>query len=694
MTQRLRPNGASNGHALSCLIEIARVLGVKVGETGSGAANSSAHIYLLDEIIELAEGLGIILQPLLLTDGSVICADNLAPGTLVKLEDESYAVFGGTRGLSSARVYYPDRGWSTVSRKDFDRHLTETALEATVMLPLHRTRAAVGRLNIRSLISFSRPIRRSFAQAVILSIILQLYVLVSPVYLKMVIDSVTVHDDLALLKVLAVSFALLAVFNAAASLIRAATMRELSVQMNWDMTRGVLHHLLRLPLRWFESRSLGDILSRVQGLEQIRAFLAACVMSLLDGVLSIITLVMLAHFLPGLAFLSVLALGIYALLRAFGVPVSMRLNARSITYSASEHGSRIESIRGIQSIKAMGGEARRESDWSSKLMYAVRSAQDAALAAAFFGTLQTLLATLTTVLAVFIGANAVLRGDITLGVLTAALAYMGQFAQRATSLIEQVIAWRMLDVQLSRLEDIALEAPEPTRSNRRSGSTISKGAIIVDGVVFNYGSGSSNILENLSLSVSSGEHVAIVGPSGAGKTTFLKLLCGLYQPSSGTIEIDGRQVADLSKTELLQSVGVVLQNDELFAGSVADNVAFFERRPDHGRVRECLDFAGIAAEISTLPGGIHATIGDMGTALSGGQRQRLLLARALYKKPKILLLDEATSHLDAAKERTIVHNLRELQITRVVVAHRRETIDAADRVIVLNRGRVSDNIAS
>jgi ATP-binding cassette subfamily B protein RaxB len=334
----------------------------------------------------------------------------------------------------------------------------------------------------------------------------------------------------------------------------------------------------------------------------------------------------------------------------------------------------------------MGAERGRERDWAATLADSIVKSQTQALAATNFASFQSFISTLTTVAFIYVGARLALSGQMTIGVLTAALAYHGQFSQRASSLFEQLLAFKMLDVQLERVADIVLQPPERGLEVSSGATRPLLGRLDISDVGFAYSADGPQVLHRVNLSVESGEHVAIAGPSGCGKSTLAKLVCGLYRPLSGEILIDGQTIDQIGLSHLRASLGVVMQDDQLISGSVLENVAFFSEAIDVTRVWECLALARIDDEIRALPLAAETEVGDMGVVFSGGQKQRLLIARALYRQPSILLLDEATSNLDVASEQAIIGTLNELKITRIVISHRPETIAAADRVIRLSRG--------
>jgi len=301
---------------------------------------------------------------------------------------------------------------------------------------------------------------------------------------------------------------------------------------------------------------------------------------------------------------------------------------------------------------------------------------------------------------VWVGALLVLDRSFSVGMLFAFFAYKEQFALRVSGLIDKAVELKMLKLQGERLADIVLTAPEDQglplaapMSKRRADQGVPPILELRD-VAFSYSQGEQPVLQNLSLAIQAGESVAIVGPSGCGKTTLLKVMLGIHEPQDGELIVDGVGLSRLGLRAWRDMIGTVMQDDVLFAGSVLDNISFFDAEPDLDWVRRCAQLAAVEDEIDDMPMGFHTLVGDMGCSLSGGQRQRILLARALYKKPQILFLDEATSALDVDRERLVNHAVRELSMTRVIVAHRPETIASVGRVVVLKEGRVAQDLRS
>jgi ATP-binding cassette subfamily B protein RaxB len=308
----------------------------------------------------------------------------------------------------------------------------------------------------------------------------------------------------------------------------------------------------------------------------------------------------------------------------------------------------------------------------------------------WFGTASTFLMGIEHVILVFVAAKMVLQAKFTIGMIFAFMSYRQSFSQKAIALVERIIEFRLLNLHLERISDIALEPQEDQGENEFSAPQEIKGNIEFRNVTFSYAPTEALVLDKINFSITVGETVAIVGKSGCGKTTLLKLATGLFKANQGDILIDGKELNEFGIANFRRQIGVVMQEDKLFSGSLADNIGFFDPEINMDLVLKCSKQAMIHDEIMQMPMKYESLIGDMGTALSGGQIQRVILARALYRKPKILFMDEGTAHLDVPTERAVIKSVAALGITRIIIAHRPETINSADRILSFENGKLTE----
>jgi len=382
----------------------------------------------------------------------------------------------------------------------------------------------------------------------------------------------------------------------------------------------------------------------------------------------------------------------YGLLRWGAYGPLRRATEEQIVLNAKASSLFMESIRAVTSIKLFNHEDERRARWMNATVDATNRGLATEKMMIGYKLAQILLSGVENIVIVYLGALAVMDNSFSVGMLFAFVSYKTTFSGRVASLIDKWVQLKMLRLQGERLADIVLEAPEQMPGDEYAERELRDTAIEVRNLSFRYGDAEPWVLRKLNFTIAPGESVAIAGPSGCGKTTLMKVLLGLLPPTEGEVRVGGVRIEQLGVRQYRQFVGAVMQEDQLLAGSIGENIAFFDVRPDQKRIEECARIAAVHEEIMAMPMGYATLIGDMGTAISGGQKQRLLLARALYKQPKLLFLDEATSHLDVQRESIVNAGVRDLKLTRVIVAHRPQTIASADRVIVLEGGSIRQDL--
>jgi ATP-binding cassette subfamily B protein RaxB len=386
--------------------------------------------------------------------------------------------------------------------------------------------------------------------------------------------------------------------------------------------------------------------------------------------------------------LSAVVLGavlLYAIVRLALYRSLHQATEEMIQNSAKEQSNFLENIRGMQTIKLFGNESQRQGFWQNRYAEVINSEIRLGRLQISFTSFNQLLFGLENVLVIYFAAMMVMGNTLSVGMVLAFLAYKSQLTERLANVIEQVIQFKMMRLHLDRIADIALTPQEAHRDGEigfQEGEA--KGQLTLENITFSYSADIPPILKDINLSLNPGDSIAITGSSGAGKTTLMKIMLGLLQPTSGRILLDGKDITQIGLKAYRQKISAVMQNDTLLAGSIADNISFFDPQPDYSKIEECARLAAIHNDIIKMTMGFHALVGDMGSNLSGGQIQRLLLARALYQSPCVLFMDEATSHLDSKNETQISAQIQNLSITRIMIAHRKETIQMANDVYFLN----------
>jgi len=584
-----------------------------------------------------------------------------------------------------AVIVDPAHGVRRMKLAEVSRHFTGVALELAPGADFV-ARSERQRITLRQLLGRVTGLKRSLLQIFALALALEAFVLLSPFFIQWVVDGVLLSADRDLLVTLGVGFALLVLMQVAAGALRSYAVLYLSATLNVQWIGNVFSHLMRLPLAWFEKRHTGDVMSRFGAIQQIQQTLTThFIEAVLDGLLVVATLAMMLFYSVTLTAIVLGAVAVYALLKwAFFKPLR-NATEEAIVHDAQRATHFLESLRGVQAIKLFN----RQQDRQARFMNVVVDAMNATLATRKIDLLLSmshkLVFGLERVAVIWVGALLVMQQSFTVGMLFAFIAFKEQFATRVSGLIDKGVELSMLKLQGERLADIVLTAPEEDAPQAAEGREL-EARLALREVSFRYADGEPEVLSGLSLVVEPGESVAIVGPSGCGKTTLLKLMLGMHAPDSGEIAVGGVSLARIGLARWRDMIGTVMQDEPLFAGSIADNICFFDVDPDPAWIEECARLASVNEEIEALPMGYHTLIGSMGATLSGGQRQRILLARALYKRPRFLFLDEATSSLDVDRERLVNQAVAQLELTRVIVAHRPETIASADRVIVLQQG--------
>lgn len=638
----------------------------------------------LKDVIGVADRIGLAARPLRL---------DLAELGMLRLPcilhwDLNHFVVLKAVSRGSITIHDPAEGLRRMSLADVSHHFTGVALELTPTGGFEPAETPP-RIRLRALLGQITGMRRSLGHLLLLAFAIEVFALLAPLFLGLTVDHAIVSADRGLFATLAIAFGLLLVLQVGTSTLRGWMLMTLGATLKVQARTNLFSHLIALPPSYFEARHVGDVMSRFDSQETIlKALTTDLVVAILDGVMCLVTIAVMFWLAPTLTGVAVIGAVAYGLLRwAFYMPLR-QASSEHIVWAARRDSHFLETMRGVRTIKLFNGQRDRRARWLGLLVETTNRQLATQRLNLLFKTVNALLLGTLGILVVYLGARAILAGTFSIGLLIAFIAYKEMFLRRVSALIDTFVDLRMLGLHAERLADIALTAPEP-QSPPRLSRAIESVAIEVRDLSFRYGPSDRLVLDGVCLRIEGGESVAIAGPSGCGKTTLLKLMAGLLEPTSGAILVNGEPLSRLGPEAWRAMIGVVLQDDSLFAGSIADNIAFFASDAELDRIEACARAAAVHEDIAAMPMGYGTLIGDMGAALSGGQKQRVLLARALYRAPGALLLDEATSHLDVARERAVNETLLAMRLTRIVVAHRPQTILAAERVITLKDGRIA-----
>lgn len=588
---------------------------------------------------------------------------------------------------TQVEIHDPARGLMVMSLTEVSDHFTGIALTLIPNMAFER-KVEKQSIKITQLMGQVRGLKSSLLKIFALALVLEIFALAMPFLNQLVLDQVLVSQDRSLLTILGIGFLILTVTQVLISTLRSWAVIYMSATFNLQWASNVFSHLVRLPVDWFEKRHLGDVTSRFHSVSSIEKLISTqLIEAVLDGLMAIGTLTMILIYSPTLALVAAVALLLYILLRWFHY-AHLRLETENqMVFAAKAESFLIETLRGIQSIKLFNGLTERKSHWLNLEIDRRNADLKIQKVQMISQTFNGLIFGIESIVIIWLGATFVMDGALSVGMLFAVISYKSQFSSRAANLVDQYIALRMIRVQTERLTDIVLTPREET-SAKINGQLDLKPTIELRNVSYRYDDQSPWVLDNCSMMINEGESVAITGTSGAGKTTLVKILLGLLTPQSGEVLYGGINIHKLGLDDYRERIATVMQDDNLFAGSVLDNITFFSRTPNQEQAAYAAHLAALHDEIAAMPMAYNTLIGDMGTSLSGGQKQRLLLARALYRKPAVLILDEATSHLDGDNENRVNQAVNALDLTRIFVAHRESTIQMAQRVIVLQQGQI------
>lgn len=584
---------------------------------------------------------------------------------------------------NSVIIHDPARGRRVLSLKEVSKLFTGVALELTPTDEFEK-KSDIHKIKISGLLKSVTGLKSALLQILLLSLVLQVFVLITPFFMQITVDHVIASSDNKLLLALTLGFGTLAVIKMATTALRSWVILYLNSTLDVQLLAKTLRHLLRLPLDYFQKRHLGDIISRFDSLRSvIDLFTKGLIASIVDGIMAVTTLVIMFVYSPKLTFVVLIAVLIYIIVRIATFRLSEQYKQEAIVLSAKESTHFMETIRAIQTIKLFSKESQRESMWLNHYSASLNADIKEYKLGIIITAINQTVFPIAGILIIWLGAQEIMASLFSIGMLYAFFFYQGQFTGKISKLIDIIIEFKLAGVDLERVSDIVHAEPEKNIGKLRASKIELKGEIKVEGLSYRYSENEPYVFENLNFTISRGETVAIVGASGCGKSTLLKVMLGLITPSSGDVRYDGKSISQWDKAEFRSQTAAVMQEDCLVAGSIAENIAFSDPQMNLQHVQIAAKMAAIHDEISKMPMAYNSLVGDMGTTLSGGQKQRIFLARALYVTPRILFLDEASSHLDSNTENIINTTIKKIPITRVIIAHRKETIALADRVIHL-----------
>ncbi|HBH8321640.1 TPA: peptidase domain-containing ABC transporter [Escherichia coli] len=578
-------------------------------------------------------------------------------------------------------LHDPARGIRYISREEMSRYFTGVALEVWSGSEF-QSETLQTRISLRSLINSIYGIKRTLAKIFCLSVVIEAINLLMPVGTQLVMDHAIPAGDRGLLTLISAALMFFILLKAATSTLRAWSSLVMSTLINVQWQSGLFDHLLRLPLAFFERRKLGDIQSRFDSLDTLRAtFTTSVIGFIMDSIMVVGVCVMMLLYGGYLTWIVLCFTTIYIFIRLVTYGNYRQISEECLVREARAASYFMETLYGIATVKIQGMVGIRGAHWLNMKIDAINSGIKLTRMDLLFGGINTFVTACDQIVILWLGAGLVIDNQMTIGMFVAFSSFRGQFSERVASLTSFLLQLRIMSLHNERIADIALHEKEEKKPEIEIVADMGPISLETNGLSYRYDSQSAPIFSALSLSVAPGESVAITGASGAGKTTLMKVLCGLFEPDSGRVLINGIDIRQIGINNYHRMIACVMQDDRLFSGSIRENICGFAEEMDEEWMVECARASHIHDVIMNMPMGYETLIGELGEGLSGGQKQRIFIARALYRKPGILFMDEATSALDSESEHFVNVAIKNMNITRVIIAHRETTLRTVDRVI-------------
>lgn len=578
-------------------------------------------------------------------------------------------------------LHDPARGIRYISREEMSRYFTGVALEVWPGSEF-QSETLQTRISLRSLINSIYGIKRTLAKIFCLSVVIEAINLLMPVGTQLVMDHAIPAGDRELLTLISAALMFFILLKAATSTLRAWSSLVMSTLINVQWQSGLFDHLLRLPLAFFERRKLGDIQSRFDSLDTLRAtFTTSVIGFIMDSIMVVGVCVMMLLYGGYLTWIVLCFTTIYIFIRLVTYGNYRQISEECLVREARAASYFMETLYGIATVKIQGMVGIRGAHWLNMKIDAINSGIKLTRMDLLFGGINTFVTACDQIVILWLGAGLVIDNQMTIGMFVAFSSFRGQFSERVASLTSFLLQLRIMSLHNERIADIALHEKEEKKPEIEIVADMGPISLETNGLSYRYDSQSAPIFSALSLSVAPGESVAITGASGAGKTTLMKVLCGLFEPDSGRVLINGIDIRQIGINNYHRMIACVMQDDRLFSGSIRENICGFAEEMDEEWMVECARASHIHDVIMNMPMGYETLIGELGEGLSGGQKQRIFIARALYRKPGILFMDEATSALDSESEHFVNVAIKNMNITRVIIAHRETTLRTVDRVI-------------
>ena len=675
---------------LACLAMIANAHGMKVRLPEMRRRfSTSVRGTSLKAIMDMAGSLGFACRAIRLEPASL---HKLKTPAILHWDLKHFVVLKRVSG-GKAWINDPATGPRTFSIADLGKRFSGVALELTPGIDFSTEVTSGSTSLLRTFLSVPGA-RTSLVLLFLTALAAQALTLAAPLVGQIIIDESIPRIDRSLLFSMSAIILFIYIMNAIIRYTNGLITIYLGNQLGFLIQSSMIRKALSLPIEWFEKRHIGDIISRFESSNPIQNGITNSIPKIiLDYIIIFSSILLMSLYSFRLTFISITYILIVFSVRIFFSERLRNILDEGIQLSARVRTTFIETIRGARTFKIFGSENQRISLWQNEKAESINNDVNYARLKNLGSSALILSQGVQISLIWLIGSNLAMSGQMTIGMISVFMIYVIQVNYSINSIMQNLGTFNEMRVNLQRLDDVASSESEIIEGYAGRDIEAIEGRIEVTDISFRYSNHEPWIIRNASLKIESGEFVSLSGPSGQGKTTFLKLLLGLYQPTTGEILIDGSSIRKLGVANFRARIGVVMQDDHLFTGTISDNISFFDTSEDKDLIISCARRAQIHDEIEAFPMGYNTLISDMGSSLSGGQRQRLFLARALYRNPEILFLDEGTANMDGDGESRIMEVVRALPITRVVVAHRPEAMFGATRHFWVQGGSVTEQVA-
>ena len=593
-------------------------------------------------------------------------------------------------------TYYvndPATGRKRLSINEFSNHFTGVALLLTPNNNFTQNKAPKDFNPLSAIENKTRFFHRLF-RVFIYSLIFQVAIIASPIYLQIVIDKVINNYQIDTLIIITFAFVIILLLEVIFNYLRGILVTYLGGIFAYDVALKTFKHLLHLPLPYFVKRHVGDLVSRFTAIQRFRAlFTSGVVESIISGITAALSLGLMLYYSLTLTLIAIIAVFIYTLVKISFISKTKQINDQIFHAESQEQTNFYETIKAIEQVKLTNRQDARASLWSTHIGHTLKADIDMSKLNLQLAVINRLIFGLDLLIIVYLCIPLIINNQFTLGMLFAFIFFRRNFVTNYSSLIDNLTTLNVvINVHFKKLSDIIQSKTEPTQSttNSQTSRLPQEWSIKINNISYRYSDFEPPVIKNLSLTIPAGTSIAITGKSGEGKTTLLKLILGLFQPSEGQILVGNQDIWTTGIESYRSAIAAIMQEDELLTGTILENIAFFAPNIDIEWAKQCAKAAHIDQDIEQMPMAYNTHIGNMGGALSGGQKQRIYIARALYLKPQILFMDEATSHLDHETEIKINKTIKQMKVTRIIIAHRKETINAAERIYLMKNGRLEE----